>query len=181
MDRRQLVSLLGAVSGATALSLLSSGALAARAQRLHALAGGGDVLNSRQLAVLRAAAERIIPATDTPGAAGAEVEVFVDRLAARWMSDVERRRLIDGLAELDARSRARGSAGFVELASGDQDAVLSALELEAEAAANPTDTFWRQLKWCTLYGYYTSNIGIEQELKVLRIPGRFEGSVPLKG
>jgi hypothetical protein len=40
-------------------------------------------------------------------------------------------------------------------------------------------SFWRDLKYLTLFGYYTSEIGIEQEQQVNRFPGRFEGSAPI--
>jgi hypothetical protein len=55
--------------------------------------------------------------------------------------------------------------------------VLHAVESDAYAAhPEGADTFWRDLKYLTLFGYYTSQIGIEQELKTNRFPGRFDGS-----
>jgi hypothetical protein len=34
--------------------------------------------------------------------------------------------------------------------------------------------FWHQIKFLTLYGYYTSKVGVTQELKSVVIPGRYD-------
>ena len=34
--------------------------------------------------------------------------------------------------------------------------------------------FWHQIKFLTLYGYYTSEIGVTQELRSVIIPGRYD-------
>jgi gluconate 2-dehydrogenase gamma chain len=34
--------------------------------------------------------------------------------------------------------------------------------------------FWHQIKFLTLYGYYTSKIGVTQELRSVMIPGRYD-------
>jgi hypothetical protein len=39
--------------------------------------------------------------------------------------------------------------------------------------------FFRTMKELTLLGYYTSQVGATQELKYARVPGRFDGCVPL--
>ena len=44
-----------------------------------------------------------------------------------------------------------------------------------QASAGGNNSFWRDLKYLTLFGYYTSQVGIEQELRT-SLPGRFEGS-----
>ncbi len=181
MHRRELIRLAGATAGALALTSFAPEELQALGRALHAARGAGEGLNADQMALVRAAADRIVPETTSPGAAAALVDQFVDRLAARWFSDEERQRLVDGLAGLDRRALQSDGRRFVALTSDRQDAILSSLELEAERAITPTETFWHQLKWCTLYGYYTSRVGIEEELKTIRIPGRFEGSVPVEG
>jgi hypothetical protein len=34
--------------------------------------------------------------------------------------------------------------------------------------------FWHQVKFLTVYGYYTSKIGVTQELRSVVIPGRYD-------
>ncbi len=48
-------------------------------------------------------------------------------------------------------------------------------------ATGPQPTpFFRTFKELTVVGYYTSQIGATRELKYSRVPGRFQGCVPLK-
>ena len=117
------------------------------------------VLTERQAATLDAIAERILPATDTPGAGDAEIPGFVDRLLAGWLPDAARDHLLAELDRFDARAReissraaedggdagarqptprtdvrsAAGGAGFVDLPASDQDALLTEAQDEALA------------------------------------------------
>jgi hypothetical protein len=126
-----------------------------------------------------AAGERILPATDTPGAMAAECHRFAERIVADHYDGPRQQRYLAGLINLDTRSRAGYGALFVELASVQQDAMLQAVESDAyRASANGADTFWRDLKHLTLFGYYTSQLGIEEELKVQH-PGRFDGAATI--
>lgn len=127
-----------------------------------------------------AAGERILPATDTPGAMAAECHRFAERIVAHHYDATRQRRYLDGLIDLDRRSSAGHSRLFIELSEADQDAVLLAVETDAYAAKEGgAESFWRDLKYLTLFGYYTSQIGIEQELKTNRFPGRFDGSATI--
>jgi hypothetical protein len=78
--------------------------------------------------------------------------------------------------ELDRRSVAANARLFVESPATAQDAVLAAVEREAYALKpDGGDSFWRDLKYLTLYGYYTSRLGIEEELRTPPFPGRWDG------
>ena len=54
--------------------------------------------------MVSAIADRIIPRTDTPGAADVGVPAFIDLLYGQFMTEAERKMLTDGLD----RSRGRG-------------------------------------------------------------------------
>jgi hypothetical protein len=123
------------------------------------------------------AGERIVPATDTPGAMAAECHRFTERIVAHHYESARQQRFLEGLTGLDAFARTAHGRLFVELEPALQDHVLVAEEGRAYTArADGADSFWRDLKYLTLYGYYTSEIGIEEELRTNRFPGRFEGS-----
>jgi hypothetical protein len=127
-----------------------------------------------------AAGERILPATDTPGAMAAECHRFTERIVADHYAAERQRRFLAGLIDLDQRAARQHQALFVQLAPASQDAMLTAVESDAHAAGDDgAESFWRDLKHLTLYGYYTSEIGMEEELKVNRFPGRFDGSAPI--
>jgi hypothetical protein len=42
------------------------------------------------------------------------------------------------------------------------------------AGGKPQEHFFHQIKYLTIYGYYTSSVGVEQELHWTAIPGRYD-------
>ncbi|HEY6129845.1 MAG TPA: gluconate 2-dehydrogenase subunit 3 family protein [Candidatus Acidoferrum sp.] len=141
-----------------------------------------------------AMAEQIIPATDTPGAKGARVNEFIDVILTEWATPDERAHFLDGLAEIDRQSRQLFGKEFAEASSEQQLAQLRAIDdatLAGRSAqahhgnhVEEPDTqlkgdFWEIFKRITVHGYYTSEIGFSQELKLQIIPGAQHGCTPV--
>ena len=124
------------------------------------------VLTARQNDTVVALTELIIPATDTPGATAAGVNRFIDAVLHR-ASATERDAFLRGLTWFDARSRALYKKDFTAAAPADQTALVASVADVAGAPA-PRDRagadFFRALKSMTIDGYYTSEIGMRQEL-----------------
>lgn len=181
MHRRDLLRLFGGVSviaGFTPDELLALGH--ATHERLGVERSPLGFFDAHQMHTVAAAGERIIPVTDTPGALAAECHRFAERIVADHYAPERQRRYLDGLIDLDRRAVAAHQATFVELEAAGQDGILTAVEAEAYAAREGgADSFWRDLKYLTMYGYYTSQVGIEQELHTNRFPGGFEGSATI--
>ncbi|MBA2292961.1 MAG: gluconate 2-dehydrogenase subunit 3 family protein [Gemmatimonadales bacterium] len=179
-SRRDVLRLLG---GVCAIGALTPDQLLAVSRRTHRqLALGGPSLgffDMHQMHTVAAACDRIIPDTETPGARVAECHRFAERIVADHYPVVRQRRFLDGLVDLDVRSGRAVQHLFVDGAAAEQDAILTAVELDAAGVSG--GTFWRDLKELTLIGYYTSRIGIEEELEVDFFPGRFDGSAPIEG
>lgn len=157
MDRRES---LRAMAGSVGLLALG--------KRAHALASASDlrVLSPHQDAIVVAACERIIPKTETPGAAAAKVDRFVDTMLAEWYSPDDTRKFLAGIADLDAQR-------FLEITPAQQTAILERLDSET------TPGHWfGMLKYLTIWGYYTSDIGQQQELGLWPLPWRYDGNAP---
>ena len=110
--------------------------------------------------------ELIIPQTDTPGAKAALVNRFMDL----WLSDEDadkQKVTIEGLAWIDARSIELHGKPFVGLTPEQQIALLT--PLADHHNKKPEDQFGRKvfegLKDFTIWGYYSSQAGLEQELQ----------------
>lgn len=72
-----------------------------------------------------------------------------------------------------ARETERGASGTKAPAEPRSDTAR-------RAAPGPSEvSFFRTMKELTVLGYYTSEIGATRELRHVRVPGRFEGCVPL--
>ena len=88
-----------------------------------------EILSRDQAAEIEAAACRIIPTDDTPGAREAGVIYFIDRALATFASD-KRSDYETGLPVLQAKTLEMfpGTQKFSQATSDQQDAVLKALE-----------------------------------------------------
>lgn len=188
--RRETVRALAGFAALPFFRTLSVGDLWEIGRRAHhdaerACSASGSVapraLSRDEYAIVTQASERIIPRTSTPGATDAGVADFIDVMLADWYNDVEVRRFKSGLAELDARSRIQLGRGFAGLTGPEQVALLETLDGEVSAlrqskTADADDHWFAMLKHLTVWGYYTSRPGIEQELKRELIPGRYDGA-----
>lgn len=172
---RRTAMLLGGVLSAPAIAGVLAGCDSRSAD------GTWRALTSDQAELVATIAEHIIPETDTPGARGAGVHVFIDRMLAGHYGDDDRKRVLDGLEELDERAQRDGGRPFIKGSADEQRAMLTRVDREAFApTAGPREVPWfRTIKELTVLGYYTSEIGATQELKYVAVPDRFEGCVPL--
>lgn len=140
-------------------------------------------LTADQDALFVALAERILPRTDTPGATDARVNEFVDLVLTDWYEDAARRRFLDGLARIDARSRELFGTRFVEAREPQQAALLTELDADLtrmrgaedllppheRSEAPSTRHFFHMLKRLTLFGYFTSEVGCPPDERHLAV------------
>jgi hypothetical protein len=176
MDRRDMLR--GLASGA-ALPLVGSllpVELLAWGREMHASIDAGQssagTLAAPLMRTLTAASERTIPSDETPGAVAAGVPAFVEHMLSEWYDEPERARVISGLASLEALGASRHGQGFASCTEAQQDALL--LELDREG---PTHWFGT-VKYLTIWGYFTSEIGVVRELGQWPSPGRYDGCAP---
>jgi gluconate 2-dehydrogenase gamma chain len=133
-------------------------------------------LPAAQGAVLSAAAERILPRTDTPGAIDAGVPAFIDFLYGEAMTDAERQLLTAGLDEIEAAAKSAHGASFATLTAPQQDAVLRSV---ATAQQGKTPSSFGLLRSATILGYFTSEQVGKNVLNYDPVPGGYDGCVPI--
>ena len=167
VSRRAALKAIGASVGTVAaLPFLSDeGLLAfARIQETNP-APQLKALSRLQFETFEALAEAIIPADErSPGAKQARVADYVDLL----LSEVDRELTLQwygGLAALDVEAMSRFHLPFRRLGPGQVDAVLQIISRNEGAPATPLETFFVMAKEATVRGYYTSKIGIHEELR----------------
>ena len=190
MHRRRALQLLGALAAVPALPALrgfSESELLALGERVHEGIEGHPyeprALTPKQLRVVEIAAEHIIPRTHTPGATDARVADFIDAMLADWHPPAERERFITGLAELDRRA---SDGDFSRAVSAQRIALLATLDDEVASlrrsdAQGANQHWFSTLKFLTVWGYYTSRVGITDELRVDMMPGRYDGDAEYLG
>jgi Gluconate 2-dehydrogenase subunit 3 len=167
VTRRAALKAFGAgVTTVAALPWLSdSGLLAfARIQETNA-APRPKVLTSSQFQTLETLVEAIIPADDrSPGAKEARVADYIDLLLSEADPDVALQ-WMGGLAALDGQAAARFNTPFARLSEPQIDAILQDISRNERAPKSPLETFFVMTKNATIQGYYTSEMGIQKELR----------------
>ena len=148
-------------------------------------------LNPHQNATVTIISEIIIPQTNTPGAKAARVNEFIDLILTEWYDEEEKSIFLTGLTDVDTRARNLFGKDFAECGEKPQLEILEALDDELAAVRAelrpgstrrlpPERNFFFMIKQLTLIGYYTSQIGFEQELHGEIIPARHAGCVPFE-
>jgi hypothetical protein len=123
------------------------------------------VFTAAQNATVITLTELIIPQTDTPGAKAAKVNEFIDGVLVHARPD-ERQKFVAGLAWIDARATRDHQHAFVACTPEQQTALLTAISTPAAATGPDADgaAFFNAIKSMTISGYYTSEVGVRQEL-----------------
>jgi hypothetical protein len=181
LDRREVLkSLAVVIGGAISTPILSAGLAGCARPRLPAL----RTLDAAQGRLVDTMAELIIPATDTPGAREANVVGFIDLLLTDWLDEEEKADFFEGLDGIESLAVAETGRSFVDLDREEQLRLLEPLDregAEARLAAvgeeDPELPFFSTFKEMTLVGYYTSEIGIREELRVVDVPGSYHGCI----
>jgi hypothetical protein len=167
LSRRSALRALGTAAGAVAFVpwLSDEGLLAYARIQVTGAPPALLVLSPTQYATLEALADTILPADDrSPGAKEARVADYVDLLLSE-AEDPVKLQWFGGLAALDEHARAHHARPYRELDPSGMEAVLTAISRNERSPETPLETFFVMAKAATVHGYYTSEIGIHQELR----------------
>jgi len=162
LDRREALKL---AAGAALVRPVISGEAAA------ADLPAGRFFDGRELALFDLLSEAILPTDDhSPGARAAGVAAYVDaQLADKdpkipdWAE--QRQAARDHLAALDGLSRDMHAHGLLESSADEVNAVLTRAAVNEREPNTPEQKAFKWVKEHTAHAYYTSKIGIRQELE----------------
>ena len=153
LSRRDVIKL-----GAAATAAVSLGV-----GHVEAQARVGGFLTDSEFAMLDELSEMIIPTDDhSPGAKVAKVAAFIDSQLAEAWEEKDRTEWRAGLALVDRLSNDTNGAPFMK-SSPEQR--LSVLTRMAQNESKPEEQFFKELKERVVYAYYTSEIGIKQDME----------------
>lgn len=161
-----------AVGVGASLPVLNSNALAqehqhgqAAAKAPTAKAAAPKFFNADQIALIGTISELIIPTDDnSPGALAAEVPAFIDLMVSESPAETKKQ-WTDGLAAVDKMSQSKNGAAFNKASKEQQIALLTEISKNEMKPSTAEEKFFKAIKNMTIDGYYTSKIGIHQELK----------------
>jgi glucoside 3-dehydrogenase (cytochrome c) hitch-hiker subunit len=122
-------------------------------------------LDAHQNETVVTISELIIPQTDTPGAKAAKVNEFIDSVLSD-AQPAERREFVRGLSWMDARAQELFGTDFVSATPEQQTALLTIVSSGKNKSTSDQIgvEFFQAIKGMTVTGYYTTEIGLRQEL-----------------
>ena len=108
--------------------------------------------------------ERIIPADEhSPGAKAAAVNEYID-LVVSESPEATKQVWREGLAAINKMSRDKFAKPFADASADQQIALLKEISKNERSPQTVEERFFRTIKYATVDGYYTSKIGINDEL-----------------
>jgi gluconate 2-dehydrogenase gamma chain len=153
LSRRELFQFL---SAATAFSAL----------QLSAAEPDAPLFFSKDdFATLELITEILIPADDhSPGAHEAGVAKYIDRMVAEAFDPEEKSNWEQGLALINELSRSTNGTVFLKATAEQEIATLQRLASNEENPRTKAERFFGQVKQTTAFVYYSTSLGIHQEI-----------------
>lgn len=179
MDRRELLKMIVAATGAAMIGLPALGQAQAPA------AGAKTRFSDAEVGTLDEIAETILPRTKTPGAKDAGAGGFMATFVSDCYTARQQATFRAGLADIDKRAGGR----FVSLAPQARTELLRALDAEARKhavevtetgtaeAGEPMPHYFTMFKQLTIFGFFTSKVGATEVLRYVAVPGRYDGDL----
>ena len=155
MTRRELVEVLAG---------------AAIALQLPAAEAGAPLFFTKdEFALLDCVTDLIIPTDDhSPGARAAGVAAFIDRTTAEAFLPKDKESWRKGLQLMNGMSQEANGTPFLKATKEQQVALLTKMSREEPnkqgGDKSPEQEFWGQIKQTTAFAYYSSSIGIHQDM-----------------
>ena len=165
-DRRSALKIISAIGATCAYPYASDELYGQTAEHHHDAAPPAPApvsptfFNEGDFKVISRIADLIIPATDTPGAVGAGVPIYIDTVIGK--NKAQQALAVEGLRWLAKKN-------FSQLGEVEQLAILQPLCDAADAGdlkQRPAQ-FFQMMKNLTADGYYTSQTGLMKELGYL--------------
>ena len=196
MQRRELLKMIALITGGAVIGgdVFLSGCKTATKKT--------GIISNENIALLNEIGDTIIPVTDTPGAKAAKVGEFMDVFVSDCYTANQQKTFNDGLITLNKVCNEKFKKDFEKMEATERTALLTALETEAKAfnksiedkekpaREEPKKTlkefigaplhYYTMIKQLTLMGYFTSEIGMTKAMRLLPVPGKYDGAYPYK-
>ncbi len=179
MKRRQAITLTATILGGSFFGsqILLSGCKGEPRQPTDGLLSQDDIL------LLDEIGETILPATaSSPGAKAAQIGQFMNVMVTDCYDEKEQAIFTAGLKEVEKRSKAKYSKGFMQLSSVQRLELLASFDVEAQKTAESVPRhFFSMMKDLTQTGYFSSEPGVTKALRYNPVPGNYIGCTDYKG
>jgi hypothetical protein len=172
-DRRQWLKTSATMLGASLIPLPEASAGAPQGEPRPAAAAmsseskfPGRFFTPTQHTLVEELSEAILPAdSHSGGAKAAKVADYIERVIGHGIDENQKALWREGLRLIDVMSQHHYGKTFVSASSEERIALLTVLSDHDQMTELPEVRFFKELKRLTVSGYYTSKIGIHDELE----------------
>jgi hypothetical protein len=174
-DRRQWLKTSATLLGASVLPMPAESTEAAMQpqstpkappRHAHETRSPGRFFTPDQHALVDELTETIIPEdSHSGGAKAARVTDFIDKTLRETQDEDQKRTWKEGLPLIDSMSRHYNGKSFLNASPEERVAVLTVLSENERMTGLPEVKFFKDLKHLTVIGYYTSKVGIHDDLQ----------------
>ena len=196
MDRRELLKTIALLTGGVVIG----GEVFLTGCKTGAKADVG--FTTSNIVLLDEIAETIIPATATPGAKAAKVGEFMKVMVTDCYTQAEQDAFMKGINTLAEACKKANGKTFMECSPEQRHDFLVSLEKEAKEfnkavsekdkpvqeefkqkgrpynfVASPKH-YYTMMKQLTLFGFFSSEMGMTQTLRHVAVPGKYDGAFP---
>ncbi len=134
---------------------------------------GARFFNPQEMETIAAISDLIIPTDErSPGARAAGVSAFIDMMVNESSNEIKTL-WREGLAAVDRMSELQSSTAFIRAGHEQQISLLKTISRNERRPKTIEERFFVAIKSLTVDAYYTSAIGIHQDL-------RYQGNAVLK-
>jgi gluconate 2-dehydrogenase gamma chain len=173
--RRAAWILGGAISAPAALAILQG--CSAKEPDVPAKAAATRFLTAAELALVAEIAEIMIPRTDTSGARDAGVPAFIDAALEGVYPAADRDRFRAGGQEFEARLK--DGKSFLEREPAERVGIVRRALENALSTGHDPKPFILMTRELALLGYFTSRVGINDNMEYVAVPKEFHACVPV--
>lgn len=162
LTRRELIKLGAAATVAASLPLGDT--LAAQAPATAPAAR--TFFTPDEFALVDELSELIIPTDEhSPGAKAAKVAAYLDSQLVEAWDEQDRTSWRQGLARIEQLARESSGTPFLQSSADQRVALLTRIAANESKPKTPDELFFVELKSRVVQAYYTSEIGIKQEME----------------
>jgi glucoside 3-dehydrogenase (cytochrome c) hitch-hiker subunit len=156
LSRRDVIRLGAAATVAASLGVA----------HVEAQARPGGFLTQSEFTTLDELSEMIVPTdAQSPGARAAKVAAFIDSQLAEAWEEKDRSDWRTGLGVVERLTQEMHGATFMKASPEQRVAVLTRMAQNEGKPQKPEELFFKELKERVIQAYYTSEIGIKQDME----------------
>ena len=135
-------------------------------------------INAEQEKLLAEIAETIIPGGAAPGAKDTYAHLFVLKMVDDCYEEQQQKTFSVGLKEIDDIAKQKWGISFLKCTNQQRNEIVNLLE-DKKASSNAVQCY-QIIKPLTIQGYLTSRPVLGDIFKYELVPGRYNGSFPVK-